>query len=138
MVEPSIRPATFGDVRSTLELWQEASAEPTHTANERNLRQLIAHDPDSLLVADQGGRIVGSVIAAWDGWRGSIYRLVVAPVHRRRLLGRTLLIAAESRLRKAGAERYQAIVVETDAQAVSFWEASGWERQVERLRYVKG
>jgi ribosomal protein S18 acetylase RimI-like enzyme len=125
-------------VGPTLELWRVADAEPTHTDDEGSLRRLIAHDPASLLLADYGGRVVDSVIAAWDGWRGSIYRLVVAPDLRRQGLGCRLLIAAESRLREAGAARRQAIVVETDVQAVGFWGASGWERQVERLRYVKG
>ena len=137
-MEPAIRPATGADVRHTLELWRESDAEPTHTDDKGSLRQLIAHDPASLLLADYEGRVVGSVIAAWDGWRGSIYRLVVGPELRRQGLGCRLLIAAESRLREAGAERCQAIVVETDAQAVGFWGASGWERQMERLRYVKG
>ena len=137
-MECSIRPATVADVRATLELWREGDAEPSHTDDEASLTQLIGHDPASLLLADYGGRVVGSVIAAWDGWRGSIYRLVVAPDVRRRGLGYRLLTDAEARLREAGAVRCQAIVVETDAQAVSFWGASGWERQVERLRYVKG
>jgi ribosomal protein S18 acetylase RimI-like enzyme len=126
------------DVGPALELWREADAEPTHTDDEGSLRQLIAHDPASLLLADSGGRVVGSVIAAWDGWRGSICRLVVAPDLRRKGLGCQLLIAAESRLQEAGAARCQTIVVETDAQAVGVWRASGWERQVERYRYVKG
>jgi ribosomal protein S18 acetylase RimI-like enzyme len=137
-VEYSIRPATVADVRATLELWREGDAEPSHTDDEASLTQLIAHDPASLLLADYGGQVVGSVIAAWDGWRGSIYRLVVAPDLRHRGLGYRLLTDAEAHLREAGAVRFQAIVVETDAQAVGFWGASGWERQVERLRYVKG
>jgi ribosomal protein S18 acetylase RimI-like enzyme len=137
-MESAIRPATVSDVLPMLEMWREADAEPTHTDDEGSLRQLIAHDPASVLLADHRGRVVGSVIAAWDGWRGSIYRLVVAPDLRRQGLGCRLLIAAESRLREAGAERCQTVVVETDAQAVGSWGASGWERQTERLRFVKG
>jgi ribosomal protein S18 acetylase RimI-like enzyme len=92
----------------------------------------------ALIVAEEDGSIVGSVIAAWDGWRGSVYRLVVARSHRRLGLGRHLLQAAEDRLSSAGAVRAQAIVVEHETVAVSFWQASGWERQVQRLRFVRG
>jgi hypothetical protein len=49
-----------------------------------------------------------------------------------------LVRAAEERLVAAGAVRMQAIVVETDAHAVAFWRASGWEEQAERLRFVQG
>ena len=99
---------------------------------------LLANDPEALAVAVDGTDIVGSVIAGWDGWRGSIYRLVVAPSHRRLGLGSQLLAHAEARLTAVGAVRLQAVVVETDPLAVGFWNATGWEQQVERLRFVNG
>jgi hypothetical protein len=55
-----------------------------------------------------------------------------------RRLGAHLLREAESRMRAAGAVRQQAIVVESESVARSFWQASGWQQQVERLRFVKG
>ena len=134
-----IRRATDDDVDGLLALWRDADAEPTHTDDAVSLRRLIAHDADALWVAeDEGGALVGSVVAAWDGWRGSINRLVVAPSHRRRGLGTDLLRHAERRLDAAGAVRSQAIVVEDAEAAAGFWEASGWERQERRLRFVRG
>ena len=133
-----LRAATLADVPEVLALWREAEAEPTHTDNLESVSQLLRRDPASLIVAEASGRIVGSVIAAWDGWRGSLYRLAVAPSHRRRGLGRQLVQAAEQRLTGVGASRLQAIAVESDLQATAFWRASGWEEQTERLRFVKG
>ncbi len=135
---PTIRSAGIADVPAMLALWLEAAAEPSHTDDEESLRRLIERDPKALIVAESENRIVGSVIAAWDGWRGSVYRLAVAPDHRRAGLGRRLMSEAEERLAEAGARRLQAIVVESDAQATGFWRAIGWEQQVERLRFVKG
>jgi ribosomal protein S18 acetylase RimI-like enzyme len=115
-----------------------------------SVRRLIARDPDALILAEteveaetEGrakteGRLVGSVIAGWDGWRGSIYRLAVVPSQRGRGLGRQLVQQAEARLAEVGAVRSQAIVVETHQHAVDFWRACGWEQQAERLRFVKG
>jgi ribosomal protein S18 acetylase RimI-like enzyme len=134
----TIRLAEVDDARSVLALWHDAEIEPSHTDDVKSLVQLIEHDPKALIVAEADGRIVGSVVAAWDGWRGSIYRLAIAPRDRRRGLGRRLVREAEERLAEAGATRLQAVVVESDLQATGFWRASGWEQQIERLRFVKG
>jgi ribosomal protein S18 acetylase RimI-like enzyme len=137
-VHLTLRSAEVDDVDAVLDLWRQADAEPTHTDDRHSLQRLIAHQPGALIVADTGGQLVGSVIAGWDGWRGSVYRLVVAPAHRRTGLGRRLVAEAERRLSAMGAVRLQAIVVETDAQAAGFWQNSGWEQQTARLRFVKG
>jgi ribosomal protein S18 acetylase RimI-like enzyme len=133
-----VRVGQPSDIDSGLALWVEAEAEPTHTDDVASLTVLMARDPSALLVADEDGLIVGSVIAAWDGWRGSIYRLVVSPSHRRQGLGSQLLGEAERRLSAVGAVRRQAIVVESSSGAMDFWRESGWERQDERVRFVRG
>ena len=134
----TIRAGTAGDLDAVLRLWRLAEVEPSHTDNLGSLQQLVAFDPGALLVAEAGDALVGSVIAGWDGWRGSIYRLAVAPDHRRRGLAGELVNAAAARLRAAGATRLQAIVVENDDGATGFWNASSWDRQVQRVRFVNG
>jgi ribosomal protein S18 acetylase RimI-like enzyme len=135
---PEIRVGRIADVDGVLRLWLQAGSEPTHTDDAPSLMALVGHDGSSLLVAEEGGDVVGSVIAGWDGWRGSIYRLAVAPSHRRRGLGGQLVTAAESHLRAVGAVRLGAIVVETESEATEFWRSGDWEEQRHRLRFVKG
>jgi ribosomal protein S18 acetylase RimI-like enzyme len=132
-----IRRAQTGDLIRVLELWTAAEAHPSHTDDLESLTQLIDHDSSALLVADDDGRIVGSVIAGWDGWRGSIYRLAVDPSWRRSGLATQLLQAAEERLASVGACRLQAIVVESDLRATGFWRSTDWGQQAERLRFVR-
>lgn len=132
-----IRAARPEDVPAVLSLWSDAAA-PTSTDDADGIGTLIERDPGALMVAESSGRIVGTVIAAWDGWRGSVYRIVVAPSYRREGLGRRLLHEAEGRLRRVGARRMHAIVVGTDAQALGFWETSDWERQGSQLRFTRG
>jgi ribosomal protein S18 acetylase RimI-like enzyme len=134
----TLRTGGLSDAGAVLLLWAESDAEPTRTDDVASLQRLIVRDPAALIVAEADGRLVGSVIAGWDGWRGSVYRLVVAPSHRRRGLGRRLLAEAESRLAAAGAVRNHAIVVETEPVAVGFWRATSWDQQPHRLRFVKG
>ncbi len=132
-----LRPATADDIEGVLAFWREA-AEPTSTDSAEVLAALVRYDPGALIVAEAGGRIVGSVIAGWDGWRGSIYRLAVVSDHRRRGLGHSLLRAAEDRLTALGGRRLHAIVVESNDNAVAFWTATDWEHQAGQLRFAKG
>ena len=136
-MQTDLRPATTDDVQGVLTLWRDA-AEPTSTDSAEALDGLLRRDPGALIVAEEDGRIVGSVIAGWDGWRGAIYRLAVAPEHRRRGLGQSLLHAAEERLTGLGGQRLHAIVVEANADAVAFWDATDWEHQAGQLRFAKG
>ena len=133
----ALRPATADDIAAVLAFW-EAAAEPTSTDSATALAALLHRDPGALVVAETGGRIVGTVIAGWDGWRGSVYRLAVAPASRRVGLGRSLLRAAEDRLRDLGARRAHAIVIGANTTAVAFWHASGWEFQDGQLRFARG
>ncbi len=133
-----IRPARSEEVEDVLALWSESGAEPSHTDDASSLGILLRHDPGSLLVAELEGRLVGTVISGWDGWRGSIYRLAVHPRHRRQGIARQLLSRAESRLGALGAVRMQAIVIASDEEATAFWRGSGWEPQGDRLRFVRG
>lgn len=78
----------------------------------------------------------GSLIAAWDGWRGSFYRLAVLPERRREGLATMLLREGERRLCERGAIRLTAIVAHEEAGAMAFWRAVGYERQQHQARLV--
>jgi ribosomal protein S18 acetylase RimI-like enzyme len=61
-----------------------------------------------LVVAEADGTLVATVIGAWDGWRGNIYRLAVLPAYRRRGIARAPVAEADRMLRQMGARRISA------------------------------
>lgn len=107
------------------------------TDTAESLRRLLKTDDQALLVAELDGDLVGSVIAAWNGWRGSLYRLAVHPRHRRRGLGTRLVREGERRLQDRGAIRIDAIVSADDVTAARFWTAAGYRHQQRRSRFVR-
>lgn len=117
-------------------LWEAASAMPSVTDTREGLLGLLASDPDALIVGERDGAVVASLIAAWDGWRGSFYRLAVHPTLRRQGVATALLSEGESRLRARGAVRLTAIVASDDSTATSFWQATGYTPQRDRARFV--
>jgi ribosomal protein S18 acetylase RimI-like enzyme len=120
-----------------LALWKRAETGPSTTESAADVRWLLERDPDALLLADDEGEIVGSLIVGWDGWRGTFYRLAVDPAHRRRGLATEMVRAGEERLRSLGAKRLHAIVESEEADAMAFWASAGYELQTARSRFVK-
>lgn len=131
-----IRPAAPDDAPHLLELWRAADAVPSVTDDEQSIRRLLARDPEALLVAVDDQRIVGSIIAGWDGWRGNVARLAVLPELRRRGVASLLVDAAKTRLRDVGAVRVTALVVNGREAAEGLWSAVGFEPDAGVTRYV--
>jgi ribosomal protein S18 acetylase RimI-like enzyme len=137
-MEPwKIRTGTDSDRPAVLALWAASGGRPSPTDDEDAISKLLAADAGALLVAEIDGELVGTLIAAWDGWRGSFYKLAVESGRRRQGLARALVRAGEDRLEALGAERLTAIVAEEVPAAAAFWEAAGYERQQATGRHVR-
>jgi ribosomal protein S18 acetylase RimI-like enzyme len=135
-----IRPCRPEECAAVLAMWARAGAIPSPTDSLEEVNHLVREHADSLLVAIRQGSIVGSIIGGWDGWRGNIYRLAVAPEARRAGLARRLVDAAERMLVSKGARRISALVERHEAHAVGFWDAladRGWHRDERMMRYIK-
>jgi ribosomal protein S18 acetylase RimI-like enzyme len=105
--------------------------------DEAALTALLARDREALLVAEQGGAIVGALIAAWDGWRGNMYRLAVLPDRRRRGIALELVRRGEERLRAKGARRVSALVAGSEEGAADLWRAAGYAHDQDVGRFVR-
>lgn len=99
--------------------------------------QRIARQGNLLLAVDGNGTVVGSLIAAFDGWRGNMYRLVVAHRQRRRGIARALVEAGEARLAGQGCRRITALVAGPEPDTAAFWRAVGYGHDHRIVRYVK-
>jgi ribosomal protein S18 acetylase RimI-like enzyme len=132
-----IRSASSADAAAVLSLWSAAEVPAGVSDTPEGLAALLETDRQALLVAESERRLVGSLIAAWDGWRGSFYRLAVHPSRRREGIATALLREGERRLRERGAVRLTAIVAEDEPLAFEFWEAAGYERQPNRVRFLR-
>jgi ribosomal protein S18 acetylase RimI-like enzyme len=137
-VASRIRCGQPDDAEPVVALWHAvADALPSTTDDVPAVRELVARDPEALLVGEVGGRIVATVIAGWDGWRGNLYRLVVDPAHRRAQVASDLVREAEHRLSARGCRRIAASVQIDEQHAVGFWTAVGYTADRRAHRYVK-
>ncbi len=136
MPDWTIRAALEKDIDAVLNLWNLAEGPTSVTDTREGLLVLLATDSQALLIAEYNAELVGSLIAAWDGWRGSFYRLAVHPAYRRHGIARALVREGERRLRAHGAVRFTAIVAKDDQTATSFWRAVDYTIQSDRTRFI--
>lgn len=91
-----------------------------------SLVAMARRNPGLLLIATVGDAIIGSALGGWDGRRGWIYHVVIAPGHRRRGIGRRLVAQVEAGLAALGCPKVNVIVMDENAEGVGFWVSMGY------------
>ena len=142
-MNPSVKTDTFlirecrpEEAEALLALWQAAGTSPSITDTITDVRRVI-ESTAFVLVAETDQRIVASLIATFDGWRGNMYRIAVHPDYRRRGIGRALVEDGEKCLTKQGAKRITALVEEKYPWATAFWSSVGYEIEPGILRFFR-
>jgi ribosomal protein S18 acetylase RimI-like enzyme len=91
------------------------------------IQKKLRRDPDLFLVAQVEGDLVGTVIGGYDGRRGLVYHLAVAPEHRGKGIGVTLMRELEARLIAKGCLKCYLLVTRDNSQVLDFYRALGWD-----------
>lgn len=132
------RRAEESDIPEVLALWAVAAENGSRPVDDAAmLERLLARDADALDLAVLDGRIVGTLISGWDGWRAHLYRLAVHQGARRRGIGTQLLARARNRLVVLGATRIDAMVLDGNDLGQTIWTAEGFTRQPDWRRWVR-
>ena len=119
---------TLEDFDGVSAVWEAVGMWP-HIGEDRAWYQAaLARNPGCGFVWRDAGRIVGAVVAGWDGFRGSIFHLAVLDEHRNRGLGSALLAAAEQKLKDIGIRQINLMVYEENGFAESLYYRRGYER----------
>lgn len=135
--EFSIREAHPDEFDVVLELWASVDRHTALADRREYLATFHAFSPDLFLVAESEGRIVGTIIGGWDGWRANIARLATDPGLRRRGVARALVAEIERRLWAKGARRVYALVDKRSPPAIPFWKAYGYAVNENILQYSR-
>ena len=137
MPDYAIREATPRDFDAILNLWAAIDRHTGLADRPEYLRAFHDFSPDLFLVAEAEGRIVGTVIGGWDGWRANIARLSTDETYRRQGVALALVREIERRLQAKGAKRIYALVDRRSPPATPFWEAAGYRPNENIIQYSR-
>jgi ribosomal protein S18 acetylase RimI-like enzyme len=124
-----IAPLGTDDIPVLIALWEACGLTRPWNEPERDARLAIEGTTSAILGLRDGDSLLASVMVGFDGHRGWVYYLAVAPDRRREGLGRRLMDAAEAWLHDRGAPKLQLMVRAGNEEALRFYEALGLERQ---------
>lgn len=124
-----IAAARIGDAGEVTALWEACGLTRPWNDPGADFALAVRLPQSAVLVARDGDVLAGSVMVGFDGHRGWVYYLAVAPGKRGGGIGRALMAAAEQWLRERGAPKLQLMVRDDNADALGFYEALGLERQ---------
>jgi ribosomal protein S18 acetylase RimI-like enzyme len=121
-----IRAYEAADEPALVALWRDCGLTKPWNDPHKDILRKLRVQPDLLLVAVADGAIVGSVMAGYEGHRGWINYLAVAPSQRRRGLGRELMREAERRLFALGCPKINLQIRSDNRDVIAFYERIGY------------
>ncbi|CAB3756982.1 acetyltransferase [Burkholderia sp. MSh2] len=138
----AIRPFERADTDAVLAVWRDAFPQydedgaPPHRDPLRSIALKLATQPELFFVATSGTRVVGTLMAGFDGHRGWLYSFGVANDARRLGVGRALIAHAERALAARGCLKINLQVLPGNDDACRFYAALGY-RVEERISFGK-
>ena len=123
-----IRPFQLPDEPAVVAVWQACDLIRPQNDPHKDIRRKLRVQPHLFLVAvADSNEIVGTVMAGYEGHRGWITYLAVAPEHRRHGVGRALMREAERLLRLEGCPKINLQVRASNADVIAFYRAIGFQ-----------
>lgn len=136
MSEVCIREFRFpADYPRAIRLWESMGqgVRVGVSDSEPEIKKKLGRDPDLFLVAEEENGLVGTVIGGFDGRRGFVYHLAVAPRFRRQGIGSLLMREVENRLRSKGCIRCYLLVRPDNLDAQHYYKKVGWTALDDRV-----
>ena len=121
-----IRPYQASDLAQVLALWRACNLTIAANDPRKDIERKLAVSPEQFLLGEFEGKVVASVTTGYEGHRGWINYLAVAPSHRRKSYGRLMMAAAEQLLDELGCPKINLQVRSANASVVAFYASLGY------------
>lgn len=125
-----IKIATYVDAHFSAvdRLWREVFPDDPERNRALNaIPQKLAMGDDLIWVAlGEKGAVIGTIMAGWDGHRGWLYSVAVAPEHRRHRVGTLLVEAALDELERRGCRKVNLQIRPGNETVAGFYRALGF------------
>ena len=121
-----IRTFQPADEAAVVGLWQECGLTRPWNDPHKDIARKLAVQAELFLVGALEGTVMASVMAGYEGHRGWMNYLAVAPGYRGRGFGRALVEHVEQLLRARGCPKVGLLVRNSNLEAAAFYRRLGY------------
>jgi len=122
----TIRPYQPSDEPQVIELWHACNLVVPWNDPKQEIALKMQVQPELFLVGITDERVVATVMAGYDGHRGWLYSIAVAPDKQRQGWGRRMVEAAEARLKALGCLKVNLQIRASNAAVIDFYRILGF------------
>ena len=115
------------DTASVIALWEACGLTRPWNDPQKDISRKMTDNNGCFWVAEVSGVVVASIMIGYDGHRGSINYLAIAPEHQRSGLGAELMRRAEAYLIERGCPKVSFCVRKTNEAVLAFYRQLGYE-----------
>jgi len=121
-----IRPFHPDDETAVIALWRDCDLVRPWNDPHKDIARKLKVRPDLFLVGEFERAVVATVMAGYDGHRGWLYYLGVAPRHQHKGFGRAIVAEAERLLRLEGCPKINLQVRTSNHRVIEFYRRIGF------------
>lgn len=122
-----IRTYREGDEAQVIDLWKSCGLTVPYNDPRRDIQRKLRVQGDMFLVGVKDGLVIATAMAGYDGHRGWINYLAVAPEFQREGLASRLMEEAETRLIAMGCPKINLQVRTSNTGVIRFYEKLGFK-----------
>lgn len=121
-----IRTLRETDISAVITLWNDCALTRPWNDPDKDIRFALEGATSTILIGEELGQTIASVMVGHDGHRGAIYYLAVSPSQQRKGLGRAMHNAAVAWLQAQGVWKINLMVRSENAGVRGFYESLGY------------
>ena len=123
-----IRSMQLDDYEDVHQLWSSCDGIGLNEVDDskKGIEKFLVRNPKTCFVAEQEGKIVGTILAGCDGRRAYLYHLAVLEEYRGKGIGKELVVTATEAIERLGIQKTALVVFSENEEANKFWEKMGF------------
>ncbi|MCI6888540.1 MAG: GNAT family N-acetyltransferase [Lachnospiraceae bacterium] len=128
-----VREMTLEDYDGVYKLWMSIQGFGIRSIDDsrEGVERFLKRNPTTSVVAEQNGRIVGSILCGHDGRTGFFYHVCVAKDYRQHGVGHRMAHFAMRALQAEGVNKVSLIAFKSNDLGNAFWRNVGWTERTD-------